>query len=430
MNPARRRVAVTGFGIVSPAGTGLDPLWQAVVDARPLFKPVSRFDTFSYACTVAGEIDDSVVDELVHPKKRRNTTRITRLSLAAAQLALHHARFPDHLYAPERRGVFVGTALGGWNEGFQQSVMLHERGARRVNPFVANSAPNHTPGVEIAAATGSRGPQLTFSNGCPAGLAAIAYGADLIASGELDSCIAGGAECPVTPLVFAGMGRTNELSTVCDPPARASRPFDASHCGMVLSEGACFLVLEDAERAAERGATVYAEILGYAASCDAVGLYETDPEGGVAAASLSAALARSGITSTDIDWLCSHANSSPAFDRKEATVLHRALGEAVAAIPVSSIKGVLGHPFAASGAFQTAIVARALGASRIPPTANLEDPDPECRLNHVVGGPLERRLRHAVVSSYGYGGLNAYLVVGHPDRLRNPAPGAENQSFD
>ncbi len=430
MYPARRRVAVTGFGIVSPAGTGLDPLWQAVVSARPVFVPVTRFDTSSYSCSIAGQVEDAVFDELVHPKKRRNTTRITRLSLAAAQLALNDARFPDHLYAPERRGVFVGTALGGWYEGFQQSVMLHERGARRVNPFVANSAPNHTPGVEIASATGSRGPQLTFSNGCPAGLAAIAYGANLIATGELDSCIAGGAECPITPLVFAGMGRTNELSTACDPPSRASRPFDASHCGMVLSEGACFLVLEDAEHAAERGATPYAELLGYAASCDAVGLYETDVEGVVAAASLTAALARSGVGTRDVDWLCSHANSSPAFDRKEALVVRRALGEAVDTLPVSSIKGVLGHPFAASGAFQTAVAARALGASRIPPTANLHEPDPECRLHHVVTAPLERRLRHAIVSSYGYGGLNAYLVVGHPDRLRNPAPGAENQSFD
>jgi 3-oxoacyl-[acyl-carrier-protein] synthase II len=430
MSSPRRRVAVTGFGIVSPAGTGPDPLWRAILEQRPLFAEVSRFDTTSYPCTIGGEIADADFEDLVHPRKRRNTTRVTRLSLAAAQLALHHARFPDHLYAGDRRGVFVGTALGGWHEGSQQTALLLDRGARRINPFVANSAPHHAPGVEIAAATASRGPQLTFANGCPAGLAAIAYGANLIASGEIDACLAGGAECPITPLVFAGMGRTGELATAARPPAQASRPFDTGHSGMVLSEGACFLVLEDAEHAAERGATLHAEILGYAASCDAVGLYESDPLGQVAAASIAAALERSGLSVTDLDWICSHANSAPAFDRKEALVLHRAFGPTAATLPVSSIKGVLGHPFAAAGAFQTVAAACALSEGRIPPTANLEIPDPACQLHHVTGSPLDRRLRHVLVSSYGYGGLNGYLVLGHPDRLRNPAPGAAIQSFD
>lgn len=430
MNPSRRRVAVTGFGIVSPAGTGPDPLWHAVVERQPLFRTVSRFDPSSYPCRVAGEVDDAVFDDLVHPRKRRNATRVTRIALAAAQLALHHARFPDGLYPAGRRGVFVGTALGGWHEGSQQTALLLDRGARRVNPFVANAAPHHAPGVEIAAATGSQGPQLTFANGCPAGLAAIAYGANLIAHGEIDACIAGGAECPITPLVFAGMGRTGELAGDATPPGRASRPFDTTHAGMVLSEGACFLVLEDAARAAERGATLHAEVLGYAASCDAAGLYEADPTGQVAAASIAAALERSGLAADDLDWVCSHANSAPAFDRKETRVLRRALDDHIARLPVSSIKGVLGHPFAAAGPFQAAIAARALAEHRIPPTANLDDPDPECRLLHVSGAPLDRPLRHVLVSSYGYGGLNAFLVLGHPDRLRNPAPGAAIQSFD
>jgi len=423
MSSPRRRVALTGFGIVSPAGAGPEPLWRAILERRPLFTEVSRFDTTSYPCTIGGEVPDASFADLVHPRKRRNTTRVTRLALAAAQLALHHARFPDALYPAERRGVFVGTALGGWHEGSQQTALLLDRGARRVNPFLASGAPPHAPGVEIAAATASRGPQLTFANGCPAGLAAIAYGANLIATGEIDSCIAGGAECPITPLVFAGMGRTGELATT-------SRPFDTAHCGMVLSEGACFLVLEDATHAAERGATLHAEILGHAASCDAVGLYESDPEGQVAAASIAAALERSGLSIADLDWICSHANSAPAFDRKEALVLHRAFGPIANSLPVSSIKGVLGHPFAASGAFQTVAAACALTESRIPPTANLEIPDPACQLHHITGAPLDRRLHHVLVSSYGYGGLNGYLVLGHPDRLRNPAPGAAIHSFD
>ena len=415
MTRPHRQVAVTGFGVVSPAGLGPEPLWQAVLDRRPLYAELQRFEASSYACQVAGEITDDAFDELVHPKKRRNSTRVTRVAIAAAQLALDNARLPDRLYPGDRRGVLLGTALGGWHEGGQQFAVLLERGARRVNPFVANGAPNHTPGVEIATVAGAQGPQLTFSNGCPAGVSALAHAADLVASGILDVAVAGGVECPITPLVFAGMGRTAELAATNGCVASASRPFDVDHHGMVLSEGGCLLVLEDAARARERCATIHALILSSALSCDAAGLYETDPEGAVAAASLARALERAGLATADLDWVCSHANSGIAFDRKEAAVLRRALAGTAADLPVSSIKGVLGHPFAAAGAFQTAAAAWALRDGHIPPTANLVTPDPQCDLHHVADAPLPRPLRHVLVTSYGYGGLNAFLVVGHPD---------------
>ena len=235
-----------------------------------------------------------------------------------------------------------------------------------------------------------------------------------MASGQLEMCLAGGTESPLTALVMAGMGRTLELATLNDVPTEACRPFDRRHEGIVLSEGACFAVLETVERSHQRGKAAYAEVGGSASSCDASGLYGFDPSGDPGAAAIHAALSQSGLAATDIDYVCAHANSSPTFDRKEALVLRRAFGECTGRLPVSSIKGVLGHPFGASGAFQVAATALAIQHETIPPTHNLEDPDPECKLAHVAEGPQHARLRAALITSYGYGGANAYLVLRQP----------------
>lgn len=411
-----RKVAVTGVGLISPAGIGLDPFWDALREQKSALRRVSRFDPTTFSSSVAGEIDDELYRDLVPPRKNRNTTRATRLALAAARLAGDDAELPDNYYESHRKSVILGTALGGWHEGGQQTQILNELGQRRINPFVANGAPNHNPGVEVAVATRSSGPHSTISNGCPAGLSAIAQGADLIASGRVDTCIVGGVEAPITPLVYAGMGRTFQLATDADP-ATASRPFDRKHNGMVIAEGACLLVLEDAERAAARGARIHGEIKGSGSSCDAVGLNDVDESGEVAGLALRTALQDAGLQPPDVDFVCSHANSSEAFDRKEARVIASALGEIAAAIPVSSIKGVIGHPFGAAGPLQAATALLAMRHGSIPATANLDAPDPACPLRHVVGESLVHTVRHAVVTSYGFGGVNGFLVLGNPENL-------------
>jgi 3-oxoacyl-[acyl-carrier-protein] synthase II len=377
-------------------------------------RPVTRFDATTYPCRLAGEVPESAYEDLIEPRKLRSTTLVTRLALAAAEHALQDARLSADGHGPAARGVVVGTALGGWDDGERQYGILLERGARRVNPFIANGAPSHTAGVELAAKLGAQGAQTTFSSGCPSSLQAIAHAAALIRAGELSMCLAGGFEAPLTPLVFAGLSRTQELSTRNDEPARASRPFDRDHGGMVLSEGSCLFVLESEEHASRRGARAYAAVLGSGMSCDAEGIYGVDSTGETAARALRLAVERSALSLTEIDYVCSHANSLPVFDRKDALVLRRAFGEQVARLPVSSIKGVIGHPFGASGAFQTAACCLALQHQTLPPNANLEHADPECRLNLVGTEPLRTEVRHALVTSYGYGGLNAYLVLGRP----------------
>lgn len=415
---ARRRVAVTGLGVLSPAGAGLAPLWHACLQGEPRLDYIRTFDTSTFRSRLGGVVRDDDFLELVLPKMRRNLPRVSQLAVAAARLALIDARLGEHTYAPERTAVVVGTALAGWHDASLQVEVLNERGAARVNPFFAVGAPYHGAGTEVAGIVQARGPQLTFGHGCPAGLTAIAQGAALIAGGEADLCLVGGSEAPLTPLVYAGMGRLHELSPSNDDPARASRPFDVGRDGMVLAEGATLLVLEAEEMALARGAHVRAEILGAGSSCDAKGLMHSDETGSVAATALRQALLRSDLRPDELDYVCSHANASAKFDAKETAVLRQVLAEAVDDVPVSSIKGVIGHAFAASGPTQAAVAIAALTEGRVPPTANLRQAAPECALRHVVGAPLERRLRHVLVSSYGYGGVNGYLILGTAEGLR------------
>ncbi|MBX3026227.1 beta-ketoacyl-[acyl-carrier-protein] synthase family protein [bacterium] len=393
---------------------GCERLWEAVRDGRPAVGPLRRFDATLTNCRVAGEVDDALLVEHGDPRRRRTTTRAAQMAVIAAELAMTDARLANGAVTPDGLAVLVGTALGGWSDGEQQGAIMLERGARRVNPFVAAGAPNHGPGVEVAAAVGAQGPQYTFSSGCPSSLQALAHGAALIESGIAETCLVGGAEAPLSPMVFAALCRTNELATGEDA-ATACRPFDVAHDGMVLSEASAFLVLEPLERARARGARVYATILGGSFSCDAQGMYGADPTGAAGAQALRRLLAATATGADQIDYICAHANASPLFDGKEIAVLSAALGECLPAIPISSIKGVLGHPFGASGALQAAIAVLAMRDGIIPPTANLETPAPACRARHVVGAPLRGALRRALITSYGYGGVNGYLLLGAVD---------------
>lgn len=407
-----RRVVITGIGLIGPTGIGPQAFWQSLLERRSGIGPITRFDTASYACRIGGEVRDRSYEELLDPGKLRTSTHATQLALAATELSVRDARLPLNQCEPHVVGVSIGTALGGWREAEQQHSILMERGARRVNPFIANSTPNHTSAAEVASAVGAQGAHFTFSSGCLASLQAVGHGASLVASGELDVCLAGGTESPLIPMVVAGMGRTQELSSLNDDPERASRPFDRRHNGLVLSEGSCILVLESAERAASRGARVYCEVLGCTSSCDAKGLYGFDPSGAAGARAVHRLLSRTGLSAIDIDYVCAHANSSPAFDRKETLVIKKAFGECAGRLPVSSIKGVIGHPLGAAGSFQVAAASLAIQEQLIPPTGNLEVSDPECDLDYVPHVPRSARIRRVLVTSYGYGGTNCYLVLG------------------
>jgi len=412
--PQMRQVVITGIGVVSPLGIGWKDHWGSWLTGSARFSRVTRFDPTGYPCQIAGQVDDNSYQELIDPRKARTISHASKLALVAAELALRDARLPAGHYAPHDFGVSVGTALGGWADGERQIGIMLERGARRANPFLVNGSGPHGPGLEVASAFGARGQHLTVSCGCPSSLLAIGQARSLISSGSLDICLAGGTESPVTPSMFAALSRTNELSTETDDLDSASRPFDRRHNGMVLSEGSCFLVLESMEGAQERGATVYARIDGCISSCDGQGMYNVDPSGEAGARAIHRLIQQAALSVDAIDYVCAHANSTPVFDRKETVVLGAAFGEFAARIAVSSIKGVQGHSSGASGAFQIAASALSIQHKLVPPTRNLEEPAADCLLRHVSAEPYGLDIRNALVTSYGYGGLNAFLLLGQP----------------
>lgn len=409
-----RRVVITGIGFVSPCGSNFDGFWSALVEGRSGLRIVDRFDPSLFACRVGGQVDDAQLESL-DPRYFRTVSHATQLGLVAIGRALEDAGLAANSWeTPTAVALLVGTAVAGLRAGEQQYAILLERGARRVNPFLANGSLPFATAAEMAAFARAQGPQLTITTGCTASTQAIALGRQLIAAGEAEVVIAGGAESPLTVFVFASMGRTMELARDSADPARASRPFDRRHNGIVLSEGACMLVLEPRERALARGAHVYAEVLGGTSSCDARGLFQTDPTGETGASALRALLRRCGLAPGNVQWLCAHANASPAFDTKETKVAKAAFGEWAAKLPVSSIKAVLGHPFGASGAFQTAAACLAFRHQLIPPTHFLDEPADDCDLDYVPNVARAATLEHILVSSYGYGGANAYLLLRHP----------------
>lgn len=410
--PAGRDVVVSGVGIVAPTGVGRVAFWEAVCAARPALGPLTRFDASAFPARVAGQVPDAGWDPRLDARARRTTPPATQLLLAAAHLALDDAGVAPDVAAPARRGVFVGTALGGWRTGEEQLSVLRARGPRRVNPFLANAAPPYAPGASLATAVRAEGPQQSLTSGCPASLQAIAHAAAAVAGDEVDLCLAGGIELPLCEVVVAGMGRTHELFAGDGAPDGASRPFDVGHAGMVLSEAAVVLVLEPLAQVAGRGGRPLARVLGHGDSCDAQGLYGGASDGAAGARAVHMALRRAGRDAREVGWVCAHANAAPAFDRKEAAVLRAAFGEGLARVAVSSVKGVVGHPLGASGALQTAAAALAVATRTLPPTANLSQPAPDCRLSHVVGAPRAWTPDAALVTSYGYGGVNAALLLG------------------
>lgn len=406
-----RTAVFTGVGAIAPTGPDVSRFWAALLAGTPAAAPIARFDAGGLPARIGGEVADDWLLDALDPRLRRTTSRATQLALVAAEAAVADARLGSAALVPERTGVVVGTALGGDADCEQQVAVLLERGARRVNPFLVAGSGNHPPAIEVARQFGATGANITISSGCPAGAQALIQAAQLIQSGELDVCLVGATEAPLFPIVLAGLGRTGELSTEVEDPARASRPFDAAHDGMVLSEGSCFFVLESRAFAEARGARPRAWFRAGGSACDAGGMYGTEADTHSVARSLRGVLARANCSPDELGWVCAHANSLPLFDRKEIDILRAALGEGAACVPISSIKGVLGHPFGASGAFQTAAAILAMESGRLPHTANLHDVAPGCEANHIRESPLERSVGTTLVTSYGYGGVAAFVLV-------------------
>ncbi len=400
-------IAITGLGLVTPAGIGVESSWQRILSGRSAAAkdPNLAGIPIDISCRVA----DFDGNELLGRKVARRLDRFVQLGLVAAREAIDDSRLDPQTWDGARVGAVIGCGMGGAATWEAQHTTLIQKGPERVSPLlIPMLIPNMVAG-HIAIEFNANGPNLVTATACTSGATAIGVARDLLRTGACDVVIAGGAEAGLTPLSIAAFGQMHALSARVDDPASASRPFDADRDGFVAAEAAGILILERAEDAAARGATVRARLIGYGASADAHHITAPDPDGVGVGLAITAALDAADLTPDEVGHINAHGTSTPLNDAAEGRVINRIFGDD--APPVTSTKGVTGHSLGAAGAIEAAFGALTLERGRIPPTANLEKQDPEITLDVVSGAPRETAVDVVVSNSFGFGGQNGVLVL-------------------
>ena len=411
---SRRRVVVTGLGVVTALGCELDDVWEAVCAGRSGVGLIQRFDCRDFKVRFGGEIRNFIASEHIafDTKDERRTDRFSQFAIVAADKAIRQAAIDFTQGDPYRYGVLVGSGIGGLNEIETQHSMLFDRGPDRISPFMIPKLIINAASGNISVRWGLRGPTTAVCTACASGTNAIGDASRIIQSGVADVMIAGGSEAGVTPMGIAGFARTGALSTRNDAPHQASRPFDRDRDGFVLSEGAGILVLEERDFALKRGATILGEVLGYGQSADAIHLTVPDPKGAGAAYAMNAALRDAGLHSDEIDYINAHGTGTPLGDLAETNAIRAVFGSHADALAVSSTKSQLGHLMGASGGVESAFCITAMLRQIAPPTINLDEPDPQCDLDYVPNSPRNMRIRRTMKNSFAFGGHNACVVFG------------------
>jgi 3-oxoacyl-[acyl-carrier-protein] synthase II len=412
----RRRVVVTGVGMVSSLGNDAETSWANLIAGQSGVGPITQFDHEDYPVHFAAELKDFQPTDWVDHKSSRRMDRYTQMILAAARQAEADSGI-DIPADPLRIGASVATGIGGLRSFQDCYDLLLARGPDRVSPFsIPCIIPNMGAGW-VSIELGTKGPLMSQCTACAASNMAIGDALDEIRLGRVDAMIAGGSEAPITRVGVAGFDAMRALSRRNDDPLRASRPFDAERDGLVMGEAAGIVVLEELERAKARGAKIYAELIGYGMSADASHITEPDPTGQSPARAMRAAIADAGIDATEVGYVNAHATSTPVGDTAETKVIKVALGEEHARnTPVSSTKGATGHCFGGAGAVEAIFTIMALRDRIVPPTLNQEEPDPECDLDYVPNVAREvPDLDVAVSNSFGFGGHNATIVLRRPE---------------
>ncbi len=401
-----RKVVVTGIGPVTPVGVGREAFWSSLSAGRSGIGSLTRFDAEGFPVRIAGEVRDLEPADFMEAKEVRRTDRVVHLALAAAKLA--HADSGGPELPAERTAVVMGAGIGGMATIEAQVRVLIEQGPDRVSPFMVPAMMPNAAAGHIAMALGLTGPNMGIVTACAASSHAIGEAFRMVREGRADVALAGGSDASITPTSIAAFARMGALSR--NPEAeRASRPFDSARDGFVLSEGACVLILEEAERATARGATVYAEVCGYGATADAFHVTQPEPEGLGAIAAMEAALADAGATAESVGYVNAHGTSTPLNDSAESRAIRKVFGDH--RVPVSSTKSMTGHTLGAAGAVEAAATALALHDGMLPPTINLEDPDPDCDVDHVANEARSESVELALSNSFGFGGQNAVLAL-------------------
>jgi len=406
-----RRVVVTGLGALTPIGADAPSSWRAAVAGESGIDFISSFDASEYPVRIAGEVKDFDPTQVASPKDARRLDRNVLLSLGAAREAVADARL-DGAYTPDRIGILFGTAIGGIAGIAEQVNVLRDRGPGRVAPTFIPNVLVDTASGQLAISLGFRGPNYAPVSACATGSTAVGEAAELIRRGDADAVLAGGAEAAVTPLILAGFCAMRGLAAEDEHPPRASRPFDATRSGFVMGEGACVLVLEELEAAERRGATIYAEILGYGMSNDAHHLAQPDPESDGVAEMMRRALARAGLEPEQVGYINAHGTSTPLGDAAETRAIKEVFGEHAFRLAVSSTKSVTGHCFGAAGAIEAMMCVLAVRDGVLPPTMNYVHPDPDCDLDYVPNEARQSQVEVALSNAMGLGGHNGCVLIG------------------
>ncbi len=407
-----RRVVVTGIGALTPVGHGADGLWRGVLDGRSAVRAIDRFDATPFPSRIAAQIDDFVASDHLDARRARRLDRFSQLAVAAARMAATDARLPLEGERAERAGIFVGSALGGVAFGEEQHAAYVERGVHGVAPTLALAVFGGAGASNVAIDLGIRGAAIGNANSCASGAVAIGQAFHAIRSGQLDAALAGGAEAPLAPLTFGAFALIRVLSQRNDDPAHASRPFDVDRDGFVMGEAAALLALEERDTAERRGAPILGELLGFAATTDAFHMTAPRADGSDAARAVRLALADARLPAEAVDYVNAHASSTQLNEPAEAAALRLALGAPARRVPVSGTKGLYGHALGASGAVEAAICLLALRNELLPGTCNLERLDPGCGELNVLGSAQPCRADTILSTSFGFGGMNAALVIG------------------
>lgn len=414
MGMGRPRVVITGLGVLCPAGNGKEQVWAALLAGRSGVARITLFDPSPYPIQFAGEVKDFDPSALASAKELRRMDRASLLALAAARQAVEDAGLRPADLEEEMTGVFIGSAAGGFQQLLEQHQVLLERGPRRVSPFFIQNMLADSPAGHVAIALGLRGPNMAVVSACATGTQAIGEAVHVIERGDAEVMLAGGTEAPIHPVILSGFAVMHALGGSNEAPERASCPFTLDRTGFVLSEGAAVVVLETLERARARGAFVYAEVAGSAATCDAFDMAAAPDDGTYAARCMRKALRTAMLQPEEIDYINAHGTSTPLNDRAETEAIKQVFGDHAYTLAVSSTKSMTGHMMGASGAVETVICALTLRDQLIPPTINYDRPDPACDLDYVPHHPRATRVRAVLSNSFGLGGHNATLALRLP----------------
>ncbi len=417
MDTLKRRVVVTGVGLVTPLGVGIDNVWQRILNGESGIAPITRFDATRHDTKFAGEVKDFKAEEYVSPKEVKRVDLFIQYALAASKIAMEDSGLDMSKEDAERAAVVVGTGLGGLPTLEKYHSVLLERGPGRISPFfipmlIANEAPGH-----VAIQYGMKGPNLSVVTACATGTHSIGEATRIIQYGDADMAIAGGTEANLTPLTVGGFNAMKALSTRNDAPSRASRPFDKDRDGFVVAEGAGIVILEELEHARARGAKIYGEIAGYGYNGDAYHITAPCPDGDGFIRCMRMALRDAGIAAEDgVDYINAHGTSTDLNDQTETLAIKEVFKEKAAKIPVSSTKSMTGHLLGAAGAIEAIFSLLAMRDNICPPTMNYETPDPDCDLDYVPNKARSHTINTVLSNSFGFGGTNATLIFRRVER--------------